>query len=346
MAVGASTLLRLARVQTMVLTALTPLIGAAVFYGLSGDGAWSHWADLALLFAMGACLHLFGFVLNEWADLEVDRMSPDLRGKPLVSGDVSSRAALVGAVLGGLLGFLPLLMVSTTAWPLVMYAASLALMGIYDLWGKRAPLDHLLAGSLSALLLAGIFASGAFDATDGRHLSILLGLLGLQYLQNLFQNAIEGGIKDADHDAAAGARTFAVVTRTLVEAGRVRPSTTFLLAAWAMKGLHMGILVWMAVCVVGYDLASVEGIGAMAVVALSMVAMAATMARFLTDVEFDRPRLKRFFSAHEMATYMGTITIIVPLVGLTFAVALVGLPVVWFVASNIALYGRALEPGV
>ena len=346
MAVRAATLLRLVRVQTLSLTALTPLIGAAVFYGMSGGGAWGHWADLVLLFVAGACLHIFGFVLNEWADIEVDRASEDLKDKPLVSGAVSPRAALTGAVVAGALGFVPLLVVSTSVWPLAMYGAALAFMGSYDLWGKSAPLDHLLAASLSALLLAGIAASGAFDAGSGRHRLILLGLLALQYLQNLFQNAIEGGIKDADHDAKAGARTFATVTGTHVEAGRVRPSTMFLVTAWSMKGLHMGILVWMAACVVGYDLSSAGGMGAIAAVALCIAGMAVTMARFLGEVEFDRPRLKRAFSAHEMVTYLGTIAIIVPLVGLTFAMAMVALPVVWFVASNVALYGRALEPGV
>ncbi len=214
------------------------------------------------------------------------------------------------------------------------------------MWGKRAPLDHLLAASLSALLLAGIAAGGAFDAGSGRHRLVLLGLLGLQYLQNLFQNAIEGGIKDADHDAKAGARTFAAITGTRVVDGRLRPSATFLLTAWTMKGLQLGILAWMMARVVGYDLTSVEGTGAVVVVALSMIGMVGTMVTFSGEVEFDRPRLKRAFSAHEMLTYLGTIAIIVPLVGLTFAVAVVALPVVWFVASNIALYGRALEPGV
>jgi len=346
MAGGGSTLLRLARVQTLALTGLAPVIGAAVFYGLSGDGAWAHIADLALLFATGACLHVFGFVLNEWADVEVDRASGDLGGKPLVSGAVSPRAALAGAVGAGALGFLPLLLVSPALWPAALYAASLALGGAYDLWGKRAPLDHLLAASLSALLLAGVAASGGLDVGSGHHRLVLFGLLGLQYLQNLFQNAIEGGIKDADHDAAAGARTFAAITGTRVEAGRVRPSTAFALTAWATKGLHLGILAWMAVCVAELDLASVEGLGLMALVAICMLAMAATMAEFVGEVDFARARLKRWFSAHEMATYLGTVVVIAPFVGGLFAVVLVALPVAWYLGSNIALYGKALEPGV
>ncbi len=346
MVVGGATLLRLTRVQTMSLTALTPVIGAAVFYALSGDGVWGHWADLALLFVTGACLHVFCFVLNEWADVEVDRASKDLWDKPLVSGAVSRRAALVGAVGGGLFGFVPLFLVSPTVWPSVMYAASLALGGAYDLWGKRAPLDHVLAANMSTLLLAGIAASEAFDPGSGRHRLVLVGLLGLQYLQNLFQNAIEGGIKDADHDAVAGARTFATITGTRVEAGRLRPSASFLLTSWTIKGLHLGILAWMSVCVVRVDTASAEGAVAAALIVLSAFAMVATMWTFLGEMDFDRPRLKRRFSAHEMATYIGTVAVLGPLFGASFAVAIVALPVTWYIASNVALYGRPLEPGV
>ena len=93
----------------MALTALVPVIGALLFLG--GAPVWSIIAamdilpELMLLFIMGAFLHLFGFVLNEWADVEVDRASPDLQHKPLVSGEVSSKEALWTAIMAAVLCF-------------------------------------------------------------------------------------------------------------------------------------------------------------------------------------------------------------------------------------------------
>ena len=342
----ARTLLRLARVQTMALTALVPVIGAAVFYAASGEGAWGHWPDLLLLSMTGACLHVFGFVLNEWADVEVDRASGDLGGKPLVAGEVSRRGALAGALVAGALGYVPLAIVSPTMWPMLLYTASLALGGAYDVWGKRAPLDAVLAGSLSALLLAGVAASGGFDPGDARHLWLLLLLIGLQFMQNLFQNAIEGGIKDADHDAAAGARTFAAITGTRVEAGTYRPSNLFLRSAWSIKIGQYSFLLAMVSLMFGRGYGAPELVAMVTLVVLALAAMVWTSVSFLPEGPFDRPRLKRLFSAHEMATFVGTVAVLMPLLGWAFSVVLLVVPVAWFVGANVALYGRPLEPGV
>ena len=342
----ARTLLRLARVQTMALTALVPVIGAAVFYAASGAGIWDHWANLLMLFLTGACLHVYGFVLNEWADVDVDRASGDLAGKPLVSGEVSPRGALAGALVVGMLGYVPLSIVSPSPWPVLLYTASLALGGAYDVWGKRAPLDAVLAGSLSALLLAGVAASGGFDPGEVWQRWLLSLLVGLQFLQNLFQNAIEGGIKDADHDAAAGARTFAAITGTRVEGGVYRPTAAFLRSALAIKLAQA--LLWASLLVLLYDrdpqLVDVSASSLLLVLAL--VVMTRTQRSFLPEGPFERPRLKRLFSLHEMATYTATIAVLAPIIGWVAALPLLALPVLWFLCANVALYGRPLEPGV
>jgi 4-hydroxybenzoate polyprenyltransferase len=342
----ARTLLRLARVQTMALTALAPVIGAVVFYAASGSGAWGHWVDLALLFMTGACLHVYGFVLNEWADVEVDRASGDLASKPLVAGEASPRGALAGALVVGMLGYVPLAIVSPSPWPVLLYTASLALGGAYDVWGKRAPLDAVLAGSLSALLLVGVATCGGFDPGEAWHRWLLALLLGLQFVQNLFQNAIEGGIKDADHDAAAGARTFAAITGTRVEAGVYRPTASFLRSALAMKLAQALLLLSLWVLLYIQSPRPVDVAVSVPLLVFALAVMVRTQGTFLPEGPFDRPRLKRLFSLHEMATYTATIAVLALLVGWAASLLLLALPVAWFLGANVALYGRPLEPGV
>ncbi len=348
-AVALGARLRLLRVQTMALTGLVPVFGAAVFLGAvtEGDGvvAVEDLEVLVPLFLVGVCFHVFGFVLNEWADVEVDRASDDLAAKPLVSGAVSQREALGAAVGGALLCYLFLALVTLEPLPHMMLTLGILLGGAYDLWGKGRPLDVVLAGSLTALLVTGALATDRPDLGSLRHWSILGGLVGLQFLQNLFENAVEGGLKDADHDLRAGARTMAVVMGTQVVGGRLVPSRGFVATAVGMKVVHACLLLGLvAFIVVPDDLLTTAIVGG--TVVLAIVVMAATMARFLKEAPLDRPALKRLFSMHEMAAFTAAVVVFSTILGFWMSVGLLALPVVWFIAANSLLYGRPLEPGV
>ncbi len=332
----------------MALTALVPVFGAAVFIGeASGRGleGWSLLPDLALLFVAGALFHVFGFVLNEWADMEVDRASRDLTDKPLVSGRVSPREALAVALGCALLCYVPMALV--TREPLVLFVLTMSiLMGAaYDMFGKRVPLDVLLAGSITLLLLAGALASGEFDLGSMRHWT-LFGCLGaLQFLQNLFQNAIEGGIKDADHDAAAGARTFAVVTGVRIVEGELVPTGSFRVSAAIIKAVHAAVLIYTVTFVVEPG-GSWEGMAVLVLAIVVTVGMLSTVPLLLRRAPFDRSRLKRLFAVHEVVTFLATVVVFMPIIGYIAALVFFALPFLWFVVANTMLFESALEPGV
>ena len=79
--------------------AIPPVIGAMTVgeFGI---------INLSLLFVIGALAALYGFIFNDYADIEVDKLSKELRGKPLVSGDISSNTALLICVIFILLSLL------------------------------------------------------------------------------------------------------------------------------------------------------------------------------------------------------------------------------------------------
>ncbi|UCC93581.1 MAG: UbiA family prenyltransferase [Thermoplasmata archaeon] len=342
--------LRLWRVQTLALTALVPVVGALVFLGEPVEGDTVHASEvmpeLVLLFMTGAFLHIFGFVLNEWADLEVDRASADLQDKPLVSGDVSPEEAKWTAIVAGALTFVPLALVTLDPWPHLAMLSSLLLATAYDLWGKRLPLDLLLAGSITMLLMVGALALGGLDTTFGPHVTLLACVAGLQFLQNLYQNAIEGGIKDADHDSAAGAKTYAALLGVRIDRdGELQTGWFFTNSALAMKAIQIVLLLYTSVEVTrvdGHEHATLLWF----IIFASIAVMVMTTSMMLPPVRFDRSRLKRIFSIHELATFAAIMTVIVPLVGGWVAFGLFILPMVWFMVVNRTLFGGSLEPGV
>jgi len=334
----------------MALTAMVPVIGALLFLG--GAPVWSIITamdllpELVLLFIMGAFLHIFGFVLNEWADVEVDRASPDLQHKPLVSGEVSPKEALWTAIIAAGLCFVVLAVVTLDPMTHLVLLMSILVAGAYDLFGKRAPLDVLLAGSITLLFLVGVMSLGYFDPSYDEHMAVFLCIGGLQFLQNLYQNAIEGGIKDADHDAAAGARTYAAILGVRVtQEGELETGWSFTNSAIVMKGVQIALLLYTAIEVT--DLQTMDSSDILwGLLILAISVMIVTMSLMLPPVRFDRSRLKRIFSIHELATFAAIMVVIVPLIGQWAALFLFLLPMFWFGAVNRLLFGGTLEPGV
>jgi 4-hydroxybenzoate polyprenyltransferase len=101
--------LRLIRIHSLMVTALTPILGAcATFTVLKGDLIpWDKIPILINLFLVGVIVHVFGEILNDYVDYDIDKTNIELSEKPLVSGDISKR----GALLGMLLSFLALLII-------------------------------------------------------------------------------------------------------------------------------------------------------------------------------------------------------------------------------------------
>jgi 4-hydroxybenzoate polyprenyltransferase len=342
--------LRLWRVQTLALTALVPVVGALVFMG--EPSTWSVpevrdvLPELFSLFLVGAFLHIYGFVLNEWADIEVDRASEDLKDKPLVSGEISPEEALWTAIIAAGMTIVCLALVTLDLMTHLVLLSSLLVAGAYDLFGKRFPLDVLLAGSITLLLITGAMALGNLDLGWEVHVTLLACVGGLQFIQNLYQNAIEGGIKDADHDAEAGARTYAAVLGVRIkEDGEMDAGWSFTNSALGMKAFQMFLLLYTAVEVTDLtDHAMSTLLWALLLVAMGT--MVVTTSLMLPPVQFDRSRLKRIFSVHELATFASIMIVIAPLLGERMALGLFILPMAWFMAVNRILFKGALEPGV
>ena len=325
--------LRLFRIQTAVGTASAPLLGGMVM-GLR-DGVL-----LLVLFFIGLLIHVYGFVLNEIFDVNVDRKSDDLQDKPLVSGSVSVRQAYW--VVGVSLVLLCVLMVAffQAVVPFVLLILSLLLASVYDVFGKRlVGADFVLAGSFFCICLCG-------SSTVSLELSFVAFLLGLVYfVQIVFNNAVEGGLKDVGHDFKAGAKTLALRLGVVVEKGVLVVSKRFWLFSLCVKGVFIVLVLWLGAQPEMQVLFG-EGFFVLVVGFLLLMGSVFFMVRFLRLGVFDRGRLKRLYSGHEMTSYAALLLMLYPVIGIGWSVFLIVLPLVWFLVFNVVLYGTLLEPRV
>ena len=149
-------------------------------------------------------MHIFEFVLNEFIDVDVDRLSPDLAEKPLVKSSISLNAALAVIFGSMILSFVLTFLFFFDIWVLIMLSLAFEFGAIYDIHGKRfAGSDFSLAFWIFFFCLFGA------SVVSNQYTGILFLVAGMGFFQILFNNAVEGGIKDADHDWSAGAHTLA-----------------------------------------------------------------------------------------------------------------------------------------
>ncbi len=341
--------LTLARIQTAAVMATAPIWGALAIYPQIG------WGWLAALFVIGLSAHIYGFVLNEVVDVEVDAQAAALREKPLVRESIRrSRALVIALSQIPLMIFLGILFFGANGLSLTFLSLFILLASVYDLRGKRFPIspilgDIVLGVSVGLLCLYGAaVAPLKFEGQLSLAASPLAFVLaGLATLQVIFNNGVEGGIKDLDHDFICGACT------TANWLGANLTGTNGLVIPWALKLYSLGSkgllplvlalalsLHWLPYR--GWELA----ITIVALIGLNILIFA-TLVRFLPSQSvFDREKLKRLFSYHEILTYAAAPVLLWFYIGTGRASVLLLLPIIWFIGCNLVLYGKPLQPRV
>ena len=335
---AASEYLKLFRLQTGATTALAPVIGYLVLAVQTGYSI--VFQELALIFTIGILMHIFEFVLNEYMDVEVDKRSPDLAGKPLVKGTISMGAALAVVMIALVFSYLLTLLYFFQLWTLILLTIAFEFGAIYDIYGKRFPgSDFTLALWIFMFCLFG----ASIVSTDFTPLLYLVA--GLGFFQILFNNAVEGGIKDADHDAVAGARTLAHALGVSVENKKLKIPVIFKFVSYAIKLGHLSLVV-LILYHLPLQINDILDVFQFIMIVLLILIILYTLQKFLNQVEFRRDKLKRIFSVHEIATFFLVPTLLWQLLGHVIAATILFLPLIWYLILNLILYGRPLEPKV
>jgi 4-hydroxybenzoate polyprenyltransferase len=295
---------------------------------------------LTILFIIGSLAAIYGFILNDYADVELDRLSKDLKGKPLVDGTISLQTAVFVCFMCVMLAFLFLF----SLWygkaldqykfvALLSIILAGALGSIYDMYGKRfAGSDALVSISMSFIFLIGATSFGAPNI-------ITWIIFVLTFNQILHMNAIENGIKDADHDYLLGVKNIALASGVKVEGDNLFIPLRF-------KAFGMGIRLCSAVLLFtpfiffrySYYLwqLAILGIATFGVLFFSV--------RLLSLKKFERNTIRKYIAIQSFLRYSLVPIMLMSIIGIIPGVILVFFPFVWYVVFTPLSGEKLLRP--
>lgn len=216
---------KLSSAHFIFLTAIIPLTGAIAM----GE---KDLFLLTMLFLVGLTAHIFGFTLNHYMDIEVDRLISSTNRRPLPSGSISKQHALIYILLVLFLGCI-LTIYFFGVQLLLLYLFGILLASIYDLYSKKiSGMDFVLAASVTSGVVFGA-------ATVSFQFSPLIYILCiLAFLQTLNLNLIAGGIKDADHDYLIQSKHLSTRLGVRVKQGVLCIPASFQIIAYLLAALY------------------------------------------------------------------------------------------------------------
>jgi 4-hydroxybenzoate polyprenyltransferase len=311
---------KLLRIPGLGGLAIPPVIGAITV------GVFDFY-NLLILFVIGSLAAIYGFILNDYADVEVDKLVKELHGRPLVSGDISRKNAIAICVFCILFSFLFVFMLwRGEIFDDYKFAAILCIFlagvlgSIYDLYGKK------IVGSdfLVAISVAFVFLFGAFSFGEPTIFTWVVFLLTFNNI--LHMNAIEGGIKDADHDHIMGVKNIALSSGVKVDGNNIFIPPHFKAFGMGIR-LFSTVLLFVPFVVYGYD----YYIWQIIILALAILGVLYFSVRLLSVKTFDRSTIRKYISMQSFLRYSLVPLMLISSIGALYSLILIIFPIAWYI---------------
>jgi len=302
--------------------------------------------SLMILFFIGAVAAMYGFILNDYADVELDKLIPELKGKPLVDGTIQRRSAVFICFFLVLFAFFFLFLL----WRgktlddykfMAMICIFLAgiLGSIYDLVGKKLPgSDFFVAISMAFLFLLGALSFGVPTI-------ITWIIFILTFNQALHMNAVEGGIKDADHDFMMGVNNIALAAGVKVDGDKLHIPLGF-------KAFGMGIRLCSAFLLFTPFIFFKDQLKyyeswqpiLIAVLAVATFGVLFFSIKLLSLKSFNRNAIRKYIGIQSFLRYSLVPIMLIPMIGIVPSVILIFFPIAWYIIFTPLLGEKLFRP--
>jgi len=316
---------KLARIHSAVLTGLAPVLGALAV-GVNEPYL------LFILFIVGICTHVFGFVFNEYMDIDIDSKSELLKDKPLVKGTISKSAALTYAFSGVVIGYLLLLYLiidQHISWhfPFLFYTLAWLSIGIYDATSKNIRGSDLALGLWTgSLCLFGGFIAGP----QTNHLLFIIAALAI--LQLFIQNIL-AGLKDIKQDRSAFGTTTPIRMGVILKKKKIKVPFPFQSYIYTLKFLHLFIF-FIPILYLGYKAELLQLI----LMVFLLILCFLIVAWIFNTSRFTRDKLLRAIGLHEILSYSAVPILLYVIIDPTIVVFLIILPIIWLIVFLKIIY--------
>ena len=296
---------------------------------------------LSLLFLLGAYSSIFGFVLNDFIDIEVDKKSKELQERPLVSGSISQQTALWICFISIMLTFLTFfvlfygkIITHLRFFSIVFILLAWVLGSIYDVYGKRIfASDILVALSISFIFLIGAFAVN-------KEPTLFTWIIFILTFNNLFHmNAIEGGIKDADHDVLMNVNNIALRSGVKVENGSL-----FIPRIFKVLGMTVRISSIILLFVPFFLFGQPYYLWQLAILGAASFGVLFFSIKLLSLQQFNRNTIRKYISIQSFLRYSLVPLMLLSTIGIIPAVILIFLPIIWYLVFTPLTGVKILRP--
>ncbi len=296
--------------------------------------------SLSLIFIIGAFASVFGFLINDYVDIELDGFVDELKKKPLVSGDVSKKNALLIAFY---LAFTTFFFIALLWYdqPIDSFKFSalicIILAGIfgtfYDVYGKR------IVGSdfFVAISVALIFLFGAL--TYGQPTTIIWIIFILTFENILYMNVVQNGIKDADHDYKLGVKNIARTLGVEVQEKKIVIPRSFQAFGFGLR-LFAAVLFFVPFILFGYEYYLWQII----LLVLLIIVYLFLDAKLLMLKIYDRSQIRKLIAIQSFLRYSLVPVMLFKIIGILPSVLLIIIPIVWYILFTPFLGEKIFKP--
>ena len=326
--------MRLLRLPAIVGLAATPVAGA-----LSANS--TSLSILVPLFFIGVISKIYGFVMNDYFDVELDKLSPDLSQRGLVKGTITKKQALFIIATCFFVGYIAIFsfFYNSPFFYMGLFCIVVAdVLGfIYNKYGKK------LIGSDFPIALAEslFFLFGALMVPSKNPPGLLTWVLFLiLFNEQLYMNAIIGGLKDADHDYLMNVKNIALASGVRVGSD----NTLFVPRSFKIFGLGERVVSSFLVFVPFLFLGVKYEFWQIGLLLLIIILLISESVFMLNRKKFYRKELRRLIGAQLITWHPFIPIILVSIVGLLYPVLLVILPLTGFILFSFLMGQKFDEP--
>ena len=220
-------------------------------------------------------------------------------------------------------------------WTIAIICIILAgiLGSVYDLYGKKiVGSDFLVSISMSFVFLFGALSFG-------QPTIITWIIFILTFNQAIHMNAVEGGIKDADHDYKMGVTNIALSSGVKVEGNNLFIPNNFKAFGFGIR-LFSAVLLFTPFVFFGYNYYPWQII----LLAVLTFILLAFSYKFLTMKIFDRSKIRKIIGFQSFLRYSLVPIMLIPIIGTLPSIILIIFPIIWYIIFTPLLGEELFKP--